>query len=43
MLETRNMNKNNQIGPVVRPYAEDFITLQVAFSVHIQKVTPYEV
>ena len=37
------MNKNNQIGPVVRPYAEGLSTLQVAFSVHIQKVTPYKV
>lgn len=35
------MNKN--IGPVVRPYAEGLSTLQVAFSVHIQNVTPFEV
>ena len=34
------MNKNNIAGPVVRPYAEDLITLQVTFSVHIQTVTP---
>ena len=38
------MSKNNHHnGPVVRPYAEGFSTLQVAFSVYTLDVTPYEV
>jgi hypothetical protein len=37
------MNKNNKIGPVVRPYAEGSTTLQVAFTVHLRYVTPYVV
>ena len=42
-IEKRNMNKNNKIGPVVRPYAEGSTTLQVAFTVHLRYVTPYVV